>query len=157
MILVTEQWSEHWFQYLISNTIALVVVLLAWKMPTAARIGLGIIFVAASIANIFVAIIKPQDYLNYGQFSVLDVYRSFIDGWFAEHTRLFVLSIAAGQFFIGVGMFANGALLKPALIGIVIFGLAIAPLGVGSAFPCSVLLAFAAIMLCFKSQRIEDD
>ena len=37
--------------------------------------------------------------------------------------------------------------LKPAIVGIVVFSLAIAPLGVASAFPCTVVLPIAAIMI----------
>ena len=142
-----EQLQEYWPQFLISNTIALVVLCLAWKKPLAARISLGVIFVAASLANTIVSITNPADYLNYSQFAVFELYHNFIEGWFATHIQAMVLCIAAGQFLIAVGMFANDSLLKPAIVGIVIFGMAIAPLGIGSAFPCSVLLAISAALL----------
>jgi len=142
-----EQLQEFWPQYLISNSIALVVLLLAWTKPAAARVTMSVIFLAAWAANTYVAVTDPADYLNYAQFVVLDAYRNFIHGWFADHTRGAVLSIAAGQFCIGLGMLVGGRLLKPAVVGIVVFGLAIAPFGIGSAFPCSVLLACAAIVL----------
>ena len=148
-----DQLKEYWPQYLISNSIALVVLFLAWKKPTAARLSFGVIFLAAGIVNTLVAITNPADYLNYGKFAVLQIYRDFIDSWFADHTRQIVLSIAAGQLFIALGMFMDGRFRKPALGGIVIFGLAIAPLGIGSAFPCSVLLAIAAIMLWNPAKR----
>ena len=154
---ILEQLQEYWPQYLISNTIAIVVLFLAWKKPTAGRIGLGVIFLLASIVNTVVAITNPADYLDYSRFTVLDIYRRFIEGWFADYIRPMVLSIAAGQLCIALGMFFGGRLLKTAIIGTVIFGLAIAPLGIASAFPCSVLLAIAAWMLWTPStQSIQE-
>lgn len=142
-----EHLQEYWRQYLTSNVISLVVLLLAWRRPSAARIGLGIIFLAASVANTHLAWTNPAEYLDFRDFAVLEIYRRFIDGWFAAHTQPFVLSIAAGQLFIGLGMILGGRLLKPAIVGIVVFSLAIAPLGLASAFPCTVVLAIAAIKI----------
>ena len=142
-----DQLNEYWPQYLTSNLVAVVVLFLGSKKPTAARISLGVIFLAASVANTHLAWTNPSEYLDFGNFALLDVYRRFIDGWFAAHTQPFVFSIAAGQFVVGLGMIVSGRLLKPAIVGIVVFSLAIAPLGVASAFPCTVFLAIAAIMI----------
>ncbi len=119
----------------------------AWKKPTAARWCLCIIFLAASLFNAVTAVATPEVYLDYERFAVLKSYRQFIVGWFADNTRLMVISIAGGQILIAMGMFLNGRFLKPAITGTVFFGLAIAPLGIGSAFPCSILLATAAVLL----------
>ena len=148
---------EYWLPYTISNSIALIVLVLAWKVPTAGRIALAVIFMLASIVNTYTVLTTPEDYLAYKDFAVLEIYRQFIDGWFAKHTQAMVLPIAAGQLLIAVGMLSmSGRLLKPAIIGVVIFGLAIAPLGVGSAFPCSVLLAIAATLLWRKETPAAD-
>ena len=64
-----------------------------------------------------------------------------------DSTGPMVLSIATGQFVIAIGMFLNRKLTRVAIVGAVVFGLAIAPLGVGSAFPCSVLLVISAVLL----------
>ena len=142
-----EQWQEYFIPYSISNAVALTVVLLAWKVTTAARIALGIIFLLASITNAWVTATNPTDYLNYRNFVVLNSYQEFIDGWFADFTRPIVFGIAAGQLLIAVCLFLSGRMLKLGIIGVVIFGLAIAPLGIGSAFPCSIVLAIAAALL----------
>ena len=89
-------------------------------------------------------------YLFYKDFAVLDIYRQFIDGWFATHAGAVVLPIAAGLLIIAGGMFLGGRLITLAIVGVVSSGLAIAPLGIGSAFPCTILLAFAAIHLWVK-------
>lgn len=142
-----EQLREYLPQYVVSNTIAVLVLWLAWKKPTAARMCLGVIFLGASLFNAYTAATTPEDYLGYERFAVLESYRQFIRGWFAKHTGPMVLSIAAGQFVIAIGMFLNRKLKRMAIVGAVVFGLAIAPLGVGSASPCSILLAISAVLL----------
>ena len=135
--MALEQLQQYVVPYLISNLIALLVLIFAWRKPTVGRIALGFIFLLASIVNTREAIIHPSSYLLYEQFALLTLYRDFIAGWFSEHVRAMVVPIAFGQMVIAVGMFVGGRCLKLAIIGVVIFGLAIAPLGVGSAFPCS--------------------
>lgn len=141
--------------YSISNLITVLVLVVAWRIPFVARIAIGVIFLLASIVNTREAIIQPSSYLFYEQLALLQLYRDFIAGWFSEHVRAMVLPIAFGQLLIAGGMFFGGRWLKLAIIGVVIFGLAIAPLGVGSAFPCSVVLAIAAMSL-WKDVRPDE-
>lgn len=143
-------------QYLASNAIALLLLVLAWKRPTAGRISLGVVFLAAGITNAYTAIDAPGSYLDYERLALLELYREFIGGWFAAHVRPMVMLIAAGQVAIATGMFLNRALLRPAVVGALVFLLAIAPLGVGSAFPCSILLAMAAALLWRRHARGPD-
>jgi len=142
-----DPFHEYWIHYTISNTIALTVLGLTWKVPTAGRISLGVIFLLASVFNTYTVLNTPEAYLFYKDFAVLEIYRQFIDGWFTTHTQAAVLPIAAGQLVIAGGMFLGGRSSKLAIVGVVIFGLAIAPLGIGSAFPCSIILSVAAILL----------
>ena len=142
-----EHFQEYWIHYIISNAIALTALGLTWRVPTAGRIALGVIFLLASIVNTYTALTTPEEYLFYKDFAVLKSYRHFINGWFATHTEAVVLPIAAGQLVIAGGMFRGGRITRLAIASVVIFGLAIAPLGIGSAFPCSILLALAAILL----------
>ena len=145
-----DPFHEYWIHYTISNTIALTVLGLTWKVPTAGRISLGVIFLLASVFNTYTVLNTPEAYLFYKDFAVLEIYRQFIDGWFTTHTQAAVLPIAAGQLVIAGGMALGGRSIKLAIVGVVIFGLAIAPLGIGSAFPCTILLALAAILLWCK-------
>ena len=62
-------------------------------------------------------------------------------------TVLVVGFIATAQAFIAVSLLLKGRIYKAGIIGGVIFLIAIAPLGVGSAFPCTLLLALALGMI----------
>lgn len=119
-----EQLREYLPHYLISNSIAIGLLLLAWKRPKAARISLSMIFLAASCVNSYTAVTNPLDYLNYERLAVLEIYRKFIRGWFAGHAQIMVLTIAAGQLGIALGMVFNGRFLKPTIVGAVVFLLA---------------------------------
>lgn len=92
-----EHLHEYWIHYTISNAIALTVLGLTWKIPTARRIALGVIFLLASIVNTYTVLTTPEAYLFYKDLAVLDIYRRFIDGWFATHIGTVVLPIAVGQ------------------------------------------------------------
>jgi hypothetical protein len=90
---------------------------------------------------------SPRVYLEYANLSFLGIYRDFINGFFAQHIQAFVLSVACGQFLIFLGLCLNNVLTSLACLGGAIFGLAIGPLGVGSAFPATCLMAIAFLIL----------
>lgn len=54
-----------------------------------------------------------------------------------------VLGIAAGQVFIAVSMFMKRRWFRAGCVGGMVFCLAITPLGLGAAFPATLLLAIA--------------
>lgn len=60
---------------------------------------------------------NPLHYLNYERLAVLYIYRKFIRGWFADHAQIMVLTIAAGQLGIALGMAFKGRFLKLAIVG----------------------------------------
>lgn len=97
--------------------------------------------------NSSTALYNPSDYLNYAPYA-LPVYKDFIEGWFAQHIATMVFVIASGQACIALGMLAKGWIFKLACLGGIIFLLAIAPLGVGAAFPFS-LTAGAGLWLLY--------
>jgi hypothetical protein len=86
----------------------------------------------------------PADYLNYAQFAVLDVYRGFILGFFAQHITALVCTIAVGQACVAFLLATNGWLRRLGYIGAIVFLLAIVPLGVGAGFPATILMALTA-------------
>ena len=106
-----------------------------------------LIFVAAGLFNTYTAITQPDVYLDYHDMAVLDVYRRFINGFFSEYTQAIVLSIALGQLSVGALLTGSGHLLRMGVAGGVIFFIAITPLGVGSAFPATLLMAVALIVM----------
>ena len=138
--------------YIISNIIALTMLLVSWKHYRTSRLMFFIVFAWASWTNWNEAIVAPQFYLDYAGLTFSALYRDFIYGWFSSHITLAVGFIATCQALIAIGMFLKGWIFKTAAIGAIIFLVAIAPLGVGSAFPCTVILAIAMWLLVRKKE-----
>lgn len=136
---------EYLVPYLTSNAIAGAILVLAFKRPRLARILLVTLFAWAAFTNTRIALSSPDVYLEYGDLTVSTWYRNFINGWFGRHIQLVVLSIAAGQLAITVLLARPREWRRIGVAGAVIFLLAIAPLGVGSAFPFSLTLSAALV------------
>ena len=138
-----------WIAYSLSNLVALLLFWACWKKPAWGRALFFLLFAWAAWFNATTALSSPAVYTGYAQFVFLDWYRQFINGYFAQHTTPIVQAIAAGQAGIALGMLAKGGLFRLGAIGGIIFLLSIAPLGVVSAFPCTLLMA-AAMWLLYK-------
>ncbi len=134
--------QEYLIPLLISNAVAILILIAAFKAPRWARWSIVLLFLWASFTNAYMATTKPQVYLDYAPMAI-PLYRSFILGWFAEHVRVMVTLIAIGQLTIAVLMSLRGIWLNLGMLGASIFLLAIAPLGVGSAFPFSLIMVAA--------------
>lgn len=115
-----------------------------------ARIFLAAFFLWAAYFNSTTAIQSPEIYLNYATLNALPAYSRFINGFFSEHITVMVFAIAIGQFLIALGLILNKFWVRLACSGGIIFGLAIAPLGVGSGFPSTVCMAIAFFILLIK-------
>ena len=139
--------SEFLGPYLGSNIISAALVVAAVKWPRVTRVLFVIIFLAAGIFNAYTAITEPEAYLMYDDMAVLDVYRNFITGVFSSHTQVIVLAIAIGQLSIAALLCGDNRFLKMGVAGGVIFFVAIIPLGVGSAFPASLFMAIAIVLM----------
>lgn len=141
---------NNFHQYLIPWTISqaasLLILLVAIKRPIWARYVFSFLFIAAGIFNWITSLLTPEAYMMYGKTAV-GFYRDFIDGWFKEHIRLFIPMIATGQLLIGAAMLIGRKWLALGCMGIIVFLLAIAPLGVGSAFPFSITVSVAAYLV----------
>ena len=146
--------TTYLLMYIISNIVALLLLWTAWKRPRAARLLFFLLFAWASWTNWSTALNNPQFYIEYADFSFLSVYKQFIRGWFSKHITEMVIFIAACQALIAISMLLKGWVLKTGAIGAIIFLLAIAPLGVGSAFPFS-LIASAALYLIIRKGANE--
>lgn len=131
----------------ISNIVAIVILLSCWKNPRVGRILLFILFGWAGIFNWDMALSQPSGYINYADPAVLPFYKTFIRGWFSQHVLLIVGIIATGQLAIAVSMWLRGWLFKLGAIGGMLFLIGILPLGVGSGFPFPILAAFAFYLL----------
>jgi hypothetical protein len=139
--------GEWLVPYLISNAVAVILLLFAFKRPEVTRWACVVIFLAAAVVNTRLAIIRPLEYVDYGALTPSALYREFIYGWFSQHVRMLVLPIAAGQLAIAVLLTRSHPWRQLGTDGAVLFLLGIAPLGVGSAFPFSFLLIGALLVM----------
>jgi hypothetical protein len=140
---------EYLLPYLISNLVALAILGLAFWRPRIVKWTWVVIFLWAATMNTLTATREPWQYLVYGALTPSDALRGFIDGWFSQHVTEMVLSIAVGQVAIALLLAADDTR-RLGVIGASVFLLAIAPLGVGSAFPFS--LTAAASLLVMESR-----
>ncbi|MBS1600876.1 MAG: hypothetical protein JST75_21830 [Bacteroidetes bacterium] len=144
-------------QYLIPNIISITISILciagALRKPIWTRFFLAALFLWASYINTKTAINAPGEYLNYSRLTYMRLYKEFIDGFFSQHIRQIVIPIAVCQFLISVGLQLNKLWTKLACVGGIIFDLAIVPLGVGSAFPATLLVAVAFYILLTRYEH----
>ena len=145
---------EYMSAYLISNAIALALLALSFRRPNWVRWLSVAIFGWAAFTNSRIAVTRPLDYQTFGDLTRSALYRDFIHGWFKEHTAALLLPIAAGQLVIALMLIANRRITRAlAVYGAVVFLMAIAPLGVGSAFPFSLIYAWGLMVMLKGLER----
>jgi hypothetical protein len=111
----------------------LLVLIFAIVKPNAARIFLGLFFLAMAIGvNIITVLIAPQSYIEMGKNALIPFYRWVFLNVIALNPALFVLPIAAYQITIAILILNKKIYVRVGLIGGIIFLIAIAPLGVES-------------------------
>lgn len=139
--------------YIISNAVALVLLFLSWKRPRLARLLFVLLFAWACWINWTTASQSPQRYMDYADLAFLDVYREAIQGWFSGHIQTVIGIIATCQGLVALGLLFRGRVYKIAVTAGIVFLVAIAPFGVGSAFPCTLVMAFALFLLLRQSHH----
>jgi len=77
----------------------------------------------------------------------VDLYRKFINGMFISYTSLIVSLIALGQMLVGIFLLMKRTLFLLGFLGGIIFLIAISPLGIGSAFPSTLLMLISLVLL----------
>lgn len=145
--------NEYLIPYIISNMVFAASIIAAVKQPYYSRIFFILLFLWASYTNFTTAFSSPEVYLDYGKLALLPFYKDIINGFFAIHIQQFVFLIAFCQLMIAAGLMFNKTAVNTACTGGIIFGLAIAPLGVGSAFPATVFMAIALFILMRKNNH----
>jgi hypothetical protein len=138
---------EFAFLHASALVLALVLALFAWRRPRVGRLLYVLLFVWASAVNWTTALTTPSVYLEYGPLALLDLYREIIYGLFAPAVIAFVGAIATCQGLIALGLVFGGTGARVARAGAIAFLIAIAPLGVGSGFPATLIMAFGAAFL----------
>ena len=138
--------------YLISNIVALVLLYCVSLWPRVTRALFLGLFAWASWINWTTALNTPQVYVDYANLSFLQLYQDFIRGWFSEHVVEVVGTIATAQGLIALSMALKGRVFKAGATVAILFLVAIGPLGVGSAFPCTLIMALAMGTLLARPQ-----
>jgi hypothetical protein len=129
------------------NVFALAFILVAATWPKVARLVFSILFLGAGVWNLFASLTMPMFYVSTYGHSATSPYAAFINGPFAANPALFVVPIALGQLAIGILATGTGPWVRLAMVGSMIFLLAIAPMGVGAAFPFSAFVILAAYLV----------
>jgi hypothetical protein len=124
---------------IIANVLALIMAITCWKRPKWGRILFAINFIGAALFNGVFWFIEPEEYSYYSEFVWLDSYQHFITGPFLEHLRLILGLIISLQLYIGLGLLYKGWWLKSAALLGILFLVAIAPFGLGAAFPMPLI------------------
>ncbi|MDR3680030.1 MAG: hypothetical protein P4L41_08700 [Flavipsychrobacter sp.] len=140
------------FAYSISNIVGLLMLWAAIKRTRLARVLFVLLFTWASWTNYTASHQHPEVYLDYAKFSV-GFYKDFINGWFRNHTVEMVTLVSICQALISLGMLLNGTWVRLACIGTIVFLVGIAPLGVGAAFPFSLIVSLAAYFILRNDRK----
>lgn len=138
---------EYALPHAISLTVSVLMLLAVWRRPVLGRALYLALFAWAAPTNLHAVSTHPAQYLDFANLAVLDVYVDLIRGPFAQHVTLYVSLIGTGQALIAAGLFRGGAAARIAAVGAITFLVAIAPFGVGSAFPCTLIMATGAALL----------
>src|SRR6186997_2180709 len=137
---------EYLVPYFISQAVSLIILIVSWKRTRWARWLFCILFLWAAGINMYLGITDPDSYLDNARFAI-PLYQDLINGWFSHYNHIIIPLIAVGQFFIAAGMLLHGWWVKLACIGSITILLAISPLMVGSAFPFSITVSIAAVLI----------
>lgn len=143
--------SPYFVPLIVSNLFALVLLIVAVFWPRLVRWSFAILFFAASLVNATLAIRQPELYVeSYGSTALLGIYRDFINGIFSTNATPILLAIALGQLLVAVFLTRNGTLFRLGVVGACLFLVAIAPLGLGSAFPSTLIMVAAVLMMAYN-------
>ncbi|MBI2388722.1 MAG: hypothetical protein HYV09_03810 [Deltaproteobacteria bacterium] len=138
---------EYLVPHLVSIVFGLAMLVTTWKRPNLGRVLFVVLFGWAAATNAYTGLTTPWVYLDYASLTESPVYKAIILGPFARHVTAYVLMVAIAQAMIAIGLAMRGKLARVAAIGAIVFLIAVAPLGIGSAFPTTLLLAGALAIL----------
>uniref|UniRef100_A0A7S2XIR5 Uncharacterized protein n=1 Tax=Attheya septentrionalis TaxID=420275 RepID=A0A7S2XIR5_9STRA len=139
------------FPWFLSNMVGFCLLWIAIKFPQVSRKTWGFLLILASLVNSYVVLTDPTGYIEYGVVAIPPLQHFIYSKFFASPTVL-VLPIAICQGIIGLVLLRsqNQRLVKAGLMGATIFFFGVSLLGIGSAFPSSLIYA-STMMLCWPS------
>ncbi len=149
--------NDFLLPFLISNSIALLLLIFSFRWTIVAKYLWAFIFLAAGGINLFFSQSKPDIYVQSFGPPAIDLYQRFIYGFFSQYTEFMVLTIAIGQLLVGVLLLCHNKLFRLGILGGTVFLLAIAPLGIGSAFPATLLGAISLVVLLQQTKYAEEE
>jgi hypothetical protein len=132
---------------LVSNLAAILFLVSSIKLPRLGRALYGLLFISTGLVNWLTAMNNPEAFLDYRNFSVIQYFHTFVDGWFKQNELLVVASVAILMFLIALGLQLRGIVFKIAAVLGITFLMSPLLLGVGAAFPATVIFAFGVYFL----------
>jgi hypothetical protein len=144
--------EEYIIPYLISQVVSVIILIVAWNRTKWARWLFALLFFWAFCINLYLGLTSPDSYLDNARFAI-PLYQDIINGWFSHYNHIIIPLIAVGQLLIAIGMLLKDWWVKWACIGSIVFLMSIAPLLVGSAFPFSITMSIAALLILINDDR----
>lgn len=139
--------DEKWvLPYAISLAIACSLLVASVTRPILTKRAIALIFGWAACTNTWIGLNTPLDYQGFADLALIPWYSDFIRGPFRQYDAAMIVAIAGGQMITSVGLLLPGRANFIGGLGVCTFLLAIAPFGMGSAFPFSVLVSLAAVI-----------
>ena len=148
-----ETFENFLIPLIISNAVAILILIAAIKLPKLGRLLFVILFAWACWINYTTAHENPHFYLDYAAATPFSIYRDFINGWFSERITIMITLISIGQAAMALGFLLKGAWVQIACFGAIVFFLAITPLGIGSGFPFP-LIGIVAVYFILKKDDL---
>jgi hypothetical protein len=149
--------SEYMVPYLLANLIAAGLVVIAYVWPVSARTLYILLFIASGLFCLIVSNQRPEAFVEvFAEVVVLEIYRRFIYGFFAQNLAVMIKLIAAGQIVVGILLAAKGRFFSLGVLGGIAFFIVLIPLGPASAFPSTVLMAVGLFVMFIKTTRKTD-
>ncbi len=115
------------------------------------------VFVAAGFVNLYYSLTEPEIYVQGFGPHAIELYQRFIYGFFSQHTEFIVMVIAIGQLLVGILLLCNDNLFRLGILGGTLFLLAVAPLGLGAAFPATLLGAVSLVVLLQRMRYTAEE
>ena len=144
--------KEVWIPFTVTNVSSIILISICYRWPKIGKIVWGIMFILAGMFNFYTSISDPQAYLGYSR-GAIGLYQKFIEGFFSANIVWIIGLISSCQILIGIFLFTKKTLFLLGTAGGIVFLLAISPLGLGSAFPATLLMAFSLVLLYLRIKK----
>jgi hypothetical protein len=141
----------------VANVLAVVFFIVALYRPNAAVVIAGAGFILAALVNCAVALRAPLFFVATLEPLAWGGYRDFFRSVFAQAPVRLLLAIALWQALVGcVFLIRQGPFIKLACAAAFGFFVLLIPLGAGSGFPSTLILAGAMAVLFFRKWQLPE-